>query len=93
MVYSIVPVSLNDIVIISIIVISSFMIYCNMNIFMSSIYSCALVFLFTGNYLFEKLKKSDTYEVCFIWNRTADKMTGIVPVDLILDDLRQAHTR
>ena len=46
-----------------------------------------------GNYLFEKLKDSDVYEVCFVWNRTADKMTKIVPVDLILDDLRQAHTR
>ena len=49
--------------------------------------------LFVGNYLFEKLKDSDVYEVCFVWNRTADKMNKIVPVDLILDDLRQAHTR
>lgn len=43
--------------------------------------------------MFEKLKDSDVYEVCFVWNRTADKMNKIVPVDLILDDLRQAHTR
>ena len=46
-----------------------------------------------GNYLFEKLKNSDAYEVCFVWNRTANKMDGVVPVDLILDDLRQAHTK
>ena len=51
------------------------------------------IILFVGNYLFEKLKDSDVYEVCFVWNRTADKMNKIVPVDLILDDLRQAHTR
>ena len=51
------------------------------------------IILFVGNYLFEKLKDSDVYEVCFVWNRTADKMNKIVPIDLILDDLRQAHTR
>ena len=49
--------------------------------------------VYTGNYLFEKLKDSDAYEVCFVWNRTANKMDGVVPVDLILDDLRQAHTK
>ena len=49
--------------------------------------------MYTGNYLFEKLKDSDAYEVCFVWNRTANKMDGVVPVDLILDDLRQAHTK
>jgi len=58
-----------------------------------SAYFCKLLFLLPGNYLFEKLRNSDVYEVCFVWNRTADKMTKVVPVDLILDDLRQAHTR
>ena len=51
------------------------------------------LYVYPGNYLFEKLKNSDAYEVCFVWNRTANKMDGVVPVDLILDDLRQAHTK
>lgn len=46
-----------------------------------------------GSYLFEKLKNSDKYEVCFVWNRTLDKMRGAIPEDLILEDLAQAHTR
>ncbi|XP_065893580.1 aspartate dehydrogenase domain-containing protein-like [Dysidea avara] len=48
---------------------------------------------FIGSYLFEKLKNFDKYEVCFVWNRTVDKMRGAIPVDLILEDLAQAHTR
>ena len=57
--------------------------------------TCVYVYICTyvGNYLFDKLKESKAYEVCFVWNRTANKMDGVVPVDLILDNLRQVHTR
>ena len=32
----------------------------------------------------------DDYEVVFVWNRSAEKMNGVVPQHLVLLDLRSA---
>lgn len=46
-----------------------------------------------GQYLFEQLSQHGGYEVVFVWNRTVDKMQGLVPDHLILSDLTQAASR
>ena len=37
--------------------------------------------------MYEEVGKLPDYEVAFVWNRTDDKMKGIVPDQLILQDL------
>ena len=46
----------------------------------------------TGRYLYEVLvtEYSDDYEVVFVWNRSPDKMQGVVPQHLVLLDLSDA---
>ena len=49
----------------------------------------------SGRYLYEALvsEHSADYEVVFVWNRSADKMQGVVPPHLVLLDLCQAATK
>lgn len=46
-----------------------------------------------GQYLYEETMKSDTKEVAFVWNRTEDKMKGVVEDALILHDLADCASR
>ncbi|XP_003385230.1 PREDICTED: putative L-aspartate dehydrogenase [Amphimedon queenslandica] len=47
-----------------------------------------------GQYLYHALQDSkDEYEIAFVWNRSAEKMRGIVPPELILNDLKSCHSR
>jgi predicted dinucleotide-utilizing enzyme len=46
-----------------------------------------------GQYLYNEISRIKEYEISFIWNRTAEKMIGQVPPELILRDLTQFHTR
>ena len=47
----------------------------------------------TGQYLYEEVEKLPDYEVAFVWNRTDDKMKGVVPDHLILQDLSNFSSR
>lgn len=46
----------------------------------------------SGQYLYEVLVSdySGSYEVAFVWNRSPDKMQGVVPQQLVLLDLGNA---
>ena len=46
-----------------------------------------------GQYLYEEVKKRSDYEVAFVWNRTEEKMRGVVADDLILHDLADCASR
>lgn len=47
----------------------------------------------TGQYLYEEVRKMSKYEVVFVWNRSEDKMRGVVPEELILRDLADCASR
>ena len=46
-----------------------------------------------GQYLYEEINKRKDYEVAFVWNRTDDKMKGVVKEELILQDLADCASR
>jgi len=46
-----------------------------------------------GRYLYEELRQVPEYEVVFVWNRTAEKMRGVVEDEMILNDLTQFSSR
>lgn len=46
-----------------------------------------------GQYLYEEIDKRNDYEVVFVWNRTDDKMKGVVKEELILQDLADCASR
>jgi hypothetical protein len=50
-------------------------------------------FWYAGQYLYEEVAKLPEYEVAFVWNRTDDKMKGVVPDHLILQDLSDVSSR
>ena len=43
--------------------------------------------------MYEEVTKLPDYEVAFVWNRTDDKMKGVVPDHLILQDLGDFSSR
>ena len=43
--------------------------------------------------MYEEVTKLPDYEVAFVWNRTDDKMKGVVPDQLILQDLSDFSSR
>lgn len=49
-------------------------------------------FFLSGRYLYDVLVSdySGSYEVAFVWNRSPDKMEGVVPQQLVLLDLSNA---
>ena len=52
-----------------------------------------LLFWHAGQYLYEEVTKLPDYEVAFVWNRTDDRMKGVVPDHLILQDLGDFSSR
>lgn len=46
-----------------------------------------------GQYLYEEVKRRDGYQVVFVWNRSVDKMRGVVQEKLILRDLADCASR
>ncbi|XP_030847443.1 putative L-aspartate dehydrogenase [Strongylocentrotus purpuratus] len=46
-----------------------------------------------GKYLFENIKGRDDFEIVFVWNRSTSAMDGIVPPNLVLDDLSKFASR
>lgn len=45
-----------------------------------------------GQYIYNALKDSKEFEVCFVWNRSEDKLKGL-PQDIILKDLEDFSKR
>ncbi len=46
-----------------------------------------------GQYLYDEIRKMSDYEVAFVWNRSLDKMEGVVEEKLILPDLDDFASR
>lgn len=46
-----------------------------------------------GQYLYEEVSKKSEYQVVFVWNRSEEKMRGVVPDELILHDLADCASR
>lgn len=46
-----------------------------------------------GQFLFEEVKKRNNFEVAFVWNRTAEKMRGVVEDELVLQDLADCASK
>ncbi len=49
--------------------------------------------LSAGQYLYEEIRQRSGYEVAFVWNRSEEKMRGVVDDDLILHDLNDCADR
>ena len=49
--------------------------------------------LLTGRFLYDELSQRLDYEVVFVWNRSVDKMRGVVPDHLILENLAECSER
>lgn len=47
----------------------------------------------SGQYLYEEIGKRSDYQVVFVWNRSVDKMKGVVPEKLVLRDLADCASR
>jgi len=50
-----------------------------------------LIFLL-GQYIFDVVKEAEDLQICFIWNRTPEKLQS-VPKELILDNLEEFSSK
>lgn len=46
-----------------------------------------------GKFLYDEISQKSDYEVAFVWNRTEEKMRGVVGEELILQDLADCASR
>ena len=46
-----------------------------------------------GQFLYEELSQHSDYEVVFVWNRSVEKLRGLVPESLILHELSECSSR
>lgn len=56
-------------------------------------FSLSMTLTTAGQYLYEEISKHPESEVAFVWNRTPEKMGGIVPEELILTNLSDCASR